>query len=282
MIKIISAGIYTSFQDRGRFQFTNYGVPISGAMDQYLFELANHLVGNESNEAVLEMTLKGPKLRFKHSAVIAITAVEAVAVLNTQRIDLNHQQKVEKGDILELKIIKSRAYLSVRGGFIAEDSLGSKSQYKNITTRAKLSKGDELAFDISLQTYHSKHAALQMKMSAYASEVLHVFTLPEYNLLNSVQKQKLAQERFSITYQSNRMAYQLEGRIPNELKGIRSKPVMPGTVQLTPEGKLMALMRDAQVTGGYPRIFQLSESSINRLAQKTPGSKIKFKIINSH
>jgi allophanate hydrolase subunit 2 len=61
-----------------------------------------------------------------------------------------------------------------------------------------------------------------------------------------------------------------------------SCPVYPGTVQLTPSGKMIVLMRDAQVTGGYPRILQLSEYAIAVLAQKQPGDKIRFKLVSEN
>ena len=54
---------------------------------------------------------------------------------------------------------------------------------------------------------------------------------------------------------------------------------MPGSVQLTPSGKLIVLMRDCQTTGGYPRVLQLTENAINVLSQKFTGQNIKFKII---
>ena len=54
---------------------------------------------------------------------------------------------------------------------------------------------------------------------------------------------------------------------------------LPGTVQLTPEGGLIILMRDGQTTGGYPRILQLKESSISVLSQKKFGDRIHFDLI---
>jgi allophanate hydrolase subunit 2 len=65
----------------------------------------------------------------------------------------------------------------------------------------------------------------------------------------------------------------------NELEDLPTNPVFPGTVQLTPSGKIIVLMRDAGVTGGYPRILQLTEDSINRLAQKKTGDSISFQLI---
>jgi allophanate hydrolase subunit 2 len=74
------------------------------------------------------------------------------------------------------------------------------------------------------------------------------------------------------------MAYQLVETLTNTLKPIITSLVLPGTVQLTPSGKLIVLMRDCQATGGYPRVLQLSESAINILAQKFTGNIIHFKI----
>lgn len=64
------------------------------------------------------------------------------------------------------------------------------------------------------------------------------------------------------------MAYQLNETLENSLSPIITSAVLPGTVQWTPNGHLIILMRDAQTTGGYPRILQLSESAINLLSQK--------------
>jgi len=76
------------------------------------------------------------------------------------------------------------------------------------------------------------------------------------------------------------MGYRLnEIVIPNN-KSIITSPVLPGTVQLIPSGQLIVLMKDAQTTGGYPRIFQLTEKSIAVLAQKNTSDKFKFKLIS--
>ena len=74
------------------------------------------------------------------------------------------------------------------------------------------------------------------------------------------------------------MAIQLVELLPNSLPEMATAPVFPGTVQLTSGGKLIVLMKDAQVTGGYPRILQLEEQAISILAQKKPKEKIKFSL----
>ena len=75
------------------------------------------------------------------------------------------------------------------------------------------------------------------------------------------------------------MAYQLNQKLPHELPQIWTAPILPGTVQCTPDGSLIILMRDAQVTGGYPRLFQLTDSALHRLAQKKTDQEVQFKIL---
>ena len=105
---------------------------------------------------------------------------------------------------------------------------------------------------------------------------IEVFKGPEFELLEKSLQKALFAKSFSIAPTSNRMAISFNERLPNTLKGIVTAPVIPGTVQLTPNGNLIALMRDCQVTGGYPRVLQLSEKGISALAQKRPGAEIGF------
>lgn len=279
MIEVLSNGFYSSIQDLGRFGYTQYGVPLSGAMDQNLSHLANLLVGNKPDEAVVEMTFLGSKLKFHKAEIIAISAPDAKIFLNKKPLEKNHQIKVNPGDILDIKSIKNRAYLAAAGGFDSEVKLGSQSQYDSITKTAKLQKGEKIPIKNTTKDFHKKHASVNYNLSCYNTDNIEVYILPEYHQLKSDEKEILASQSFKISEQSNRMAYQLHENLPNALKGMRSVPVMPGTVQLTPEGKIIILMRDAQVTGGYPRIFQLTEQSINILSQKPLRSRINFKIL---
>ena len=278
MIELLTSGFYTSVQDQGRYHFTHYGVPISGAMDQNLAELANRLVGNHRNEALIEMTFIGPKLKFNSSTIIAVSAFKAKVFLNGNEEKPNHQISIKSGDILEVKNIQSRAYLAISGGLNTELSLGSRSQYQFITESSRFKKGDTLSLKTQKLDFNRQYAAIRFDLSLYEQNTINVYPMPEYKQLDHKQKEYLAQNTFTISNQSNRMAYQLNEKLDNNLKGITSKPVMPGTVQLTPEGKLIILMRDAQVTGGYPRLFQVSVESLNVLAQKSPNQSIKFSV----
>ena len=82
VIEVIEPGLLTTVQDVGRFGYLRHGVPVSGAMDPVALRLANLLVGNPEGEACLEVTLSGPRLRFRSAAVIAVTGADLSPSIN--------------------------------------------------------------------------------------------------------------------------------------------------------------------------------------------------------
>ena len=109
---------------------------------------------------------------------------------------------------------------------------------------------------------------------------MEVFKGPEFDLLSIKVKKMLFKNEFTIRTNS-RMGYNLEEKVQIGIKSIISSPVLPGSIQLTPSGKMIILHRDCQTTGGYPRILQLNKSSLNHLSQIKSNEKIKFSLINS-
>lgn len=281
-IKVKQPGLLTSVQDFGRTGFASYGVPQSGVMDRYSAKIANLLVGNTEYEAVLEITMMGPTLVFEEEMLVALSGLEAVVTLNDKKIELLRPFEVKNGDVLQIKQITKgiRLYLAVNGGFQTEMKLKSRSMYEPITTTSSLQKGDQLHIAEYRDTKEKTFAHLKYEAEKYASEAIEVYPGPEFDFLTDAMIDKLLQQTFSVSKNNSRMAYQLEEKIENNLKPILTQPVLPGTVQFTPGGNLIILMRDAQTTGGYPRIFQLTEESINLLAQKKQGDAIQFQLKN--
>ena len=279
MIKVIKEGLFTTIQDIGRFGYKNIGVPVSGAMDQTSAKLANLLLGNDESLAVLEMTLVGPTLEFMNDTYISITGADMNPSLNKQKVLQNKPLFVNKGDILYLSHSSNgmRSYLGIKGGFNSEKKLGSKSFYRGITKREKLIKNDKIKF--------SKVTSSPMKMNKSINDFkinrknkINVFKGPEFDLLDSNSKDIIFNTDFTIGI-NNRMGYNLVEPIENSISSIISSPVMPGTVQLTPSGRLIILCRDCQTSGGYPRVLQLDKSSMDSLSQKTIGETIKLKLV---
>ena len=119
MIKVIKAGYYSIIQDLGRFGFQQYGVPVSGVMDRYSSKLANALLNNEKNAAVLEITITGPMLQFNCNTLICVSGADISPRLNNESIKLNHVVIIKMGDVLSFGKLQYgfRSYLAVSGGF---------------------------------------------------------------------------------------------------------------------------------------------------------------------
>ena len=279
MIKVLNPGFYSTIQDFGRFGFQEFGVPYSGVMDRKAAAFANALLGNNKDEAVLEMTMTGATLQFNIQTYIAISGADVPAKLNDVDIPLNKIICVKPEDVLFVGKFNTgiRCYLAVLGGFKTEIVFNSKSMYHNITKNNILQKNDELSVLESFTISEAQHATIRFNTAYINSNSIEVFKGPEFDFLSEYQQNILFSKSFSISKNNNRMAYQLEEILENNLEPIITSVVLPGTVQLTPSGKLIILMRDCQTTGGYPRVLQLKESAINVLAQKFTKEAITFK-----
>lgn len=277
-IRIIQPGLFTSIQDLGRFGFQKYGVPQAGVMDRYAMRICNLILGNPEDTAVMEITFQGPHLRFDSPTSICITGADLSPVLNNKAISNNEIIKLEAGDEIRFGNARSglRTYLGIRGGFETESLMGSQSWYEGLTENFRFKKDMELGFDSRQPRDLEPFSSLKIDEDYISQTAIEAYPGPEFEFLNEEQQQKLFLGAFSIESNSNRMAIQLSETFNNELDPITTGPVLPGTVQLTPSGKLMILMRDCQTTGGYPRVLQLSEFGIQVLAQKAPGAKISF------
>ncbi len=278
MLKVVKSGFFTSIQDKGRFGLRNIGVPVSGAMDQHASSLANAMLENEHTDAVMEITMTGPVLEFLTATYIAITGANLSPSLNGAEIETHSVHKVVEGDILGFgkHIDGLRGYLSVKGGFLTDKVLGSRSFYKPITQWARLNSGMEIPFN-EVTHYEPKISHIITEDIDKVS-LLNVFPGPEIEMLTKVLREFIFDTSFTIAKENNRMAYQLQESVAKHQHAMLTSATLPGTIQLTPGGKLIILMRDGQTTGGYPRIFQLSDEAINILAQRTFGDKISFKL----
>jgi len=277
MIKIIKPGLYSTIQDKGRVGMQSYGIPYSGTMDSFSSDLANKILNNSVNSAVLEITMVGPVLEFVYETVICITGANLSPLLNNKIIKMNNPIFIKANDILSFGVLKSglRSYIAVLGGFKSEKVFGSRSMFKNLTKVVKLAKNDVLNFNKDIIFKSSK---INLNKTSNIDNKIVVFKGPEYDILNSSQKDFISSKKFRISNNYNRMAIQLTDLLSNTLEPIITSMVMPVTVQLTPAGNLIILMKDCQTTGGYPRILQVEEKSINSLAQLKKDSELWFSL----
>lgn len=276
-IEIIKKGFYTTVQDLGRTGHEALGVPESGAMDKQALRFSNLLLNNNVQSAVLECTLIGPNILFLKDIHFVLTGAPSEAFLDNDSIGINQVRLARKGQVLQVGKVKSgcRVYVGLDGGLHTEMYLGSRSLFYPITPTATIKNNIKIKTGFS--NYGStKGVHLQSNNANFLNDkriVAHKG--PEYNLLSDLTKQKLSEIEFTIT-SWNRMGIALDAILEPHRHKIRTGPVLPGTVQLTPSGRLFVLMRDCQTTGGYPRILQLLPQSISTMSQKKSGDTVYF------
>ncbi|MBR9854115.1 MAG: biotin-dependent carboxyltransferase family protein [Algicola sp.] len=278
MLKVLKAGLYTSIQDLGRFGYRDIGVPIAGAMDQESVKKANLLLENDENDAVLEITMTGPTLQFNSDTYICLSGAQIVATLNNEPIENYTVVKVMEGDIVSYGRLEKgfRGYLAIKGGLGTEKVLNSRSQFYPVTYLPRLKDGDEIPY-IETKSYEPKISEVKIE-EHFDLGILQVYKGPEFSLLSDGQLTEIFAKSYSVSKENNRMAYQLSELITGHSHSMLTSGTIPGTVQLTPAGRMIILMKDGQTTGGYPRILQLSEESISILAQKKYGDELRFKL----
>jgi biotin-dependent carboxylase-like uncharacterized protein len=281
VFRIIKPGIYSSFQDLGRFGYRHLGVPWSGAMDRLSYLQVNQRLGNHFSAPVLEIMGQGLSLEVLEDVWVywagadASFDIDGILILNPSEPIL-----LMAGQILTLKTQHrgNWTYLGIKSGFHVENIMGSASSMKG--THLSTLKRDDIIFQksehdeiISYNNLRPRETEDTYRLKAYAG--------PELDWLHPEQKHTLISSSFMVTKESSRMGYRLNGQeiILKDGQECITSSVLPGTIQLLPSGQTIVLMRECQTTGGYPRILQLDELSLSILAQKRPGESFTFELI---
>ena len=276
MIVILHPGIYCSVQDQGRFGHTKIGVPQAGCADTYAAKMANVLLKNHEKDALIEITFGQGEFKFTSDTYICLTGGDFSPKLNGKLIKMQSVYFIKKDSVLSFgkRVYGARVYLSVQGGIQTKTVYGSRSFFDGIAQQ-KLGKGAMLPI-LPIQKYADNNfSRVRVSEKHFTTIYLPCLKGPEFFKLNQEQQRKLFTP-FSISDDNNRVGYRLKESLENNLSSILTSAVLPGTVQLTPSGKCIILLQDCQVTGGYPRILQLSEIAIARVSQKITGDKIQF------
>ncbi|HDR5277367.1 TPA: biotin-dependent carboxyltransferase [Bacillus thuringiensis] len=300
-VEVLHAGMFTTVQDLGRSYYQQYGVPVGGAMDQSAIRMINMLVGNEENEAALEMTIMGPKLLIKKTTLLAIGGADMEPLLNGERIPLWRPILAEEGSMLCFGKVKSgcRAYVTFAGGVHIDHTMGSKSTYIRAAIGGiegrMLNKGDyfqigaqpEMAnrFIQDLQKdgrIKTKWAINNSVLSKYKKHPkLRVITDFEYDQFTEESRKAFFTKEYKVSNYADRMGYRIEGEVLNRIeeKEVLSNPVTFGTIQVPNGGQPIILMADRQTTGGYPRMGNIISVDLPLLAQLKPGDYVSFEEI---
>ncbi|MFP7476900.1 biotin-dependent carboxyltransferase family protein [Terribacillus saccharophilus] len=288
LFQVMKPGLLTTFQDLGRTGYQEYGVVVAGAMDGFSLQIANLLVGNQRDEAGLEVTMMGPTLKVLKDAVIAITGGNLSPRVNGQPAPMWKSFAVKEGQLVEFgqPLEGIRSYISVAGGFDLQAVMGSQSTYLKAKIGGQngraLEKEDILygAGNVQAVTGRALH---YNAIPAYGKELtVRVILGPHQDAFTDQALQTFLSSVYEVTPQSDRMGYRLKGPelAHEDSADIISEAVPLGGIQVPANGQPIILMADRQTTGGYTRIATVISSDISLLAQAAPGSLIRFKEIS--
>jgi antagonist of KipI len=288
-IIIESAGLLTTVQDRGRYGYQRYGMPVSGAMDTFSLELANLLVGNDPGAACLETTVYGPEMLFTGDTTIAVTGADMGLAVNEKSTALNTAISVRQGDRLGFRGLNygSRSYIAFAGGIEVAAVMGSRSTYLRAATGGHegraLKPGDELPLGVA----NNKKKVMKIPEGLIPeyrhSQTIRITTGPEAHFFHISGLRNFLTTEYKVTAQSDRMGYRLSGEpvIRREGRGdIISAGISQGTIQVPGDGQPIILMADRQTSGGYARIACVISVDLTLVAQMIPGDTVRFKEIS--
>lgn len=290
MNKIIidKAGLLTTIQDKGRWGFQQYGISVAGAMDHFAMTLANLLLGNDSNKALLECTYSGPEISFYCDEIISITGADMSPKINGKAVAMWTSLLVKAGDKLQLSGASSglRSYIAFSRELLVPALMGSKSTFMRARLGGlggnKLSKGDEIRLGEKEASSQGTYLPPKYIPSYNKDACLRVVMGPQDDYFTKEAISTFLTSSYQISPEADRMGYRLEGPRINhkDQVDIISDGIVFGSIQVPGSGAPIIMMSDRQTTGGYPKIATLITPDLSVLAQMGPGMRVNFKKVS--
>jgi biotin-dependent carboxylase-like uncharacterized protein len=283
MIEVLKAGLLMSIQDQGRFGFRHIGVSQSGAVDPYALRLANTLLENNANDAVIEITLGLGKLLFKCDTVIALIGTDMQAQLDDIPLYPGWTYSVKQGQTLSFKTARNgfRSYLGVKGGVLCDPVMGSRATDLAAgfggTSGFSLKEGDQISIKPYCKVFPKRGAILPPKR-----QVIRIHPSVHADFLAEQILHSFSNTQWCVKPQSNRMGIRLSSKNSTlaHSHSLPSLAVNPGSIQLPPNGEPIVLLNDAQTTGGYPLLGTVINADLFHFAQLKPGDTVRFEYVN--
>ena len=268
----------TTVQDRGRYGWQHLGVPAGGPMDWWSHDAANGLVGNDPGAATLEVTLIGPELELGRDAIACVVGAHFEINVSGRAVVMNRAFAVAAGERVSFgpRLTGARAYLAVDGGVDVPEVLGSRATHVTAALGGfegrALRRGDRLPLGPAAGPANAGHAGPfePPHFGQGGPAVLRALPGPEPT------PDAFWQQTFTVSPQSDRMGYRLDGAALERTGDHLSAGVAMGTVQATPSGTCVLLMADRATSGGYARVATVITADLPRAGQLAPGDAVRF------
>jgi KipI family sensor histidine kinase inhibitor len=282
VFRVDRPGLLDLIVDAGRFMGGRYGMARSGPMDARSARLANAVVGNSSDAALLELTLTGPKLTVLNDAVLGLAGFGMTALINDHAAPKLESFAVHAGDQLFFKPESNgaRAYLAIAGGFESRAFMGSHSTDLTGRIGRAVQKGDFLGRNTSTAPSTTSSATPRVgynvrgfELPKTAHTVIRLQPGPQATLEALTA---FGAGEFTVT-SPDRMGVQLEGpKIPGGELISEATPM--GGVQVTTHGNPILLLNDRGRIGGYAKPAVVDPRDLPLVAQLRPGAKVRFRV----
>ena len=286
-LEVVGPGVHTTVQDLGRVGFQDVGLPASGPLDRVSLRLANALVGNVPNAPALEILLQGPTLKVAADSVrVALAGSHAEIEIrsgNPRRIPPGQSVTLVRDDIFRVGVIGDSlcAYLAIEGGLDVPTVLGSASTYPRGRIGGlhgrRLLRGDAIPLELNWVNARAERALARAQDLGF-DQPIRVMVGPQADYFTDDALRILFSSEYTISPQSDRMGFRLEGPVLPHAKGcdIVSDGIVTGSIQVPGSGKPIVLMVDNQTTGGYPKIATVISADIPIVGRRKPGRAIRF------
>jgi len=301
MIEVLKPGLLTTVQDLGRPGYQQYGIVVGGALDAMSARVANLILGNEENAAVLEMAQTGPSLFFGTEALVAWCGADFEARLGDQVLLRDRPVRVAAGETIAFGFARNglRAWLAIAGGIDVPLVMGSRSTYR----RAGIGgyQGRPLVAGDTLRTGALPERAEQLMASLQkaghgatgwtvrpeilgrpaAAGTVRAMIGPEWPWFTAAAQEAFFSADWLATKEADRMGVRLQGprlALQNAREMISSS-VNAGIVQVPAAGQPIVLLPSRQSMGGYPRLAAVATVDLGRLTQLRPGDTVRFQKI---
>ena len=287
---MLEPGLLTTVQDLGRRGQRRFGVAEAGPADAAAHRSANRRLGNDEEAAALECTMAGPTLRFLRVMRFAIDGADLGAVL--RRADLGDwpvplgTAVLARPDNMLLftgRQAGARAYVAFAGGIEVPRVGGSRATdlaggFGGLGGRA-LRAGDLLGVGLPREPPGATGPPWNQPA---AHVVIRVVLGPQYDLFPPGEVERFLRETFRVGSTSDRTGCRLEGpRLAAREGEITSDGMVPGSIQVPPDGKPIVMLADAPTTGGYPKIATVVTADLAKLAQLVPGEgEVRFSAVS--
>jgi len=287
-LKITDSGLLTTVQDLGRYGYQRYGIAVGGVMDAFSARIANRLVGNAENDAVLETTLKGIDFEFTADCIFSITGGKCPVTWNEKPIELWRSYRAKSGDRIDMGICQEgvRNYLAFSGGIDVPVVLKSRST--NLRANFGGFQGRDIKMHDVLRVFPRNLPELTLLKfredlrPRYPKDVrIRVILGQQSDCFTEKGIRTFLDGPYTITPDTDRIGMRLLGKkVAHKTSAdIISDGITFGAIQIIGNGQPVVLMADRQTAGGYTKIGNVITADLCKLAQALQGTKVFFEAV---